>query len=90
MKYLVIFSALLLIAVSGCSSETDTPTVAPAVEAQPDSTAQEPLQAGPEDVADDQAEQPQMVEESAADVEEEQAVDQPILLAPSDLRAPLA
>jgi thiol:disulfide interchange protein DsbA len=88
MKYLAIFSALLLVAVSGCSSETDTPTVAPAVEAQPDSTAQEPIQAGPEDVADDEAEQPQMVEESAADVEEEQAVDKPILLAQADAQQP--
>ncbi len=87
MKYLLILSALISFAIIACSSEDNAPAATPAVQNPPESVAPQPVTQDSEATTDSDEEQPQMVEESAAEPDESQAEDLPILLAQTDSNA---
>ena len=81
MKYLAIIATVFSFALIACTSEPDAPIEAPAAQTRAEPAPQEPVQADTDEAAEGDEEQPQMVEESDSQADEEQAADQPILLA---------
>ncbi len=87
MKILVTFSAFFSLLLAGCSSEESTPAEAPVAQSQPEPAVQETAAEETEDSTEGEEEQPQMVEESASEPDEEQVDDKPILLAEANTAA---